>query len=80
MSPTRWPSDMTPLYEAIVKHCPPPDVDENGPLQLQVSQLDYSSYVGAIGIGRIKRGKIRPNSPVVVVDAKARCATSASCR
>jgi GTP-binding protein len=59
---------MTPLFEAIVKHCPPPDIDENGPLQLQVSQLDYSSYVGAIGIGRIKRGKIKRNSPVVVVD------------
>ncbi len=43
-------------------------MNEDGPLQLQVSQLDYSSYVGAIGIGRIKRGKIRKNSPVVVVD------------
>ena len=63
---------MTPLFEAIVKHCPPPDVDENGPLQLQVSQLDYSSYVGAIGIGRIKRGKIRRNSPVVVVDREGK--------
>ncbi len=60
--------DMTPLFEAIVKHCPPPDVDGEGPLQLQVSQLDYSSYVGAIGIGRIKRGKIRRNSAVAVVD------------
>ena len=66
--PDQPAADMTPLFEAIVKHCPPPDVDENGPLQLQVSQLDYSSYVGAIGIGRIKRGKIRRNSPVVVVD------------
>ena len=60
--------DMAPLFEAIVKHCPPPEVDAEGPLQLQVSQLDYSSYVGAIGIGRIKRGKIRRNSPVAVVD------------
>src|SRR5215813_1685348 len=42
-------ADMTPLFEAIVKHCPPPDVNSDGPLQLQVSQLDYSSYVGAIG-------------------------------
>ena len=65
-------SDMTPLFEAIVRHCPPPDVDESGPLQLQVSQLDYSSYVGAIGIGRIKRGKIRRNSPVVVVDREGK--------
>jgi GTP-binding protein len=66
--PQNLASDMTPLFEAIVKHCPPPDVDANGPLQLQVSQLDYSSYVGAIGIGRIKRGKLRRNSPVAVVD------------
>ena len=66
--PTSLATDMTPLFEAIVKHCPPPDIDEEGPLQLQVSQLDYSSYVGAIGIGRIKRGRIRRNSPVVVVD------------
>lgn len=60
--------DMTPLFETIVKHCPPPQVDASGPLQLQVSLLDYSSYVGAIGIGRIKRGTIRRNTPVAVVD------------
>ena len=67
-------SDMTPLFEAIVEHCPPPEVDLNGPLQLQVSQLDYSSYVGAIGIGRIKRGRLKRNSPVAVVgrDGKVR--------
>ena len=51
--------DMQPLFKAIVEHCPPPDVDADGPLQLQVSQLDYSSYVGAIGIGRIKRGTVK---------------------
>jgi GTP-binding protein len=66
--PKEMADDMTPLFQAIVTHCPPPDIDEAGPLQLQVSQLDYSSYVGAIGIGRIKRGRIRRNSPVVVVD------------
>jgi GTP-binding protein len=66
--PKDMAEDMTPLFEAIVKHCPPPDVDADGPLQLQVSQLDYSSYVGAIGIGRIKRGTIKRNSQVVVVD------------
>jgi len=70
--PKQLASDMTPLFEAIVKNCPPPDVDENGPLQLQVSQLDYSSYVGAIGIGRIKRGKLRRNSPVTVVDREGK--------
>jgi len=72
--PKQLASDMTPLFEAIVKHCPPPDVDVDGPLQLQISQLDYSSYVGAIGIGRIKRGQLKRNSPVTVVssDGKAR--------
>ena len=70
--PKQLAQDMTPLFEAIVKHCPPPDVDENGPLQLQVSQLDYSSYVGAIGIGRIKRGRIRRNSPVAVIDREGK--------
>ena len=60
--------DMTFLFETIVRHCPPPDVNIDGPLQLQVSQLDYSSYVGAIGIGRIKRGKVRKGMNVTVVD------------
>ncbi len=68
LDPKNMGTDMTPLFEAILEHCPPPDVNEDGPLQLQVSQLDYSSYVGAIGIGRIKRGKLKRNSPVVVVD------------
>jgi GTP-binding protein len=60
--------DMTPLFEAIVKHVSPPKVDADGPFQMQVSQLDYNSYVGVIGIGRITRGKIKSNSPVVIVD------------
>ena len=60
--------DMSALFATIVQHCPPPDVDVEGPLQLQVSQLDYSSYVGAIGIGRIKRGSVRRGMNVAVVD------------
>jgi len=68
LEPAHMGSDMTALFEAVVKHCPAPDVDIDGPLQLQVSQLDYSSYVGAIGIGRIKRGKLRRNSAVSVID------------
>jgi len=60
--------DMTPLFEAIIKHVPPPNVDLDGPFQMQVSQLDYNSYVGVIGIGRITRGRIKANSPVVIVD------------
>ena len=66
--------DMQPLFKTIVEHCPPPDVDESGPLQLQVTLLDYSSYVGAIGIGRIKRGTLRRGMGVTVVgrDGKQR--------
>ncbi len=60
--------DMTPLFETIIEHVPPPDVDPDGPFQLQVSSLDYSSYVGVIGIGRIKRGKVRTNMPITLVD------------
>lgn len=60
--------DMTPLFEAIVKHVSPPAVDIEGPFRLQVSSLDYSSYVGVIGIGRIQRGNIKSNTPVVIVD------------
>ncbi len=68
--PANLGPDMTPLFEAIVAHCPAPDVDDaDGPLQLQVSALDYSSYVGAIGIGRIKRGVLKRNTPVSVVSA-----------
>jgi len=66
--------DMQPLFKTVVEHCPPPDVDVDGPLQLQVTLLDYSSYVGAIGIGRIKRGTIKRGMAVTVVsrDGKQR--------
>jgi len=60
--------DMQPLFKTIVEHCPPPDVDADGPLQLQVTLLDYSSYVGAIGIGRIKRGTLKRGMAVTVVN------------
>jgi GTP-binding protein len=60
--------DMTPLFEAIVKHVAQPEVDVDGPFQMQVSQLDYNSYVGVIGIGRIKRGKVKTNTQVTIVD------------
>lgn len=58
--------DMRPLFEAILHHVPPPDVDAEAPLQLQICSLDYSPYVGRIGIGRIKRGHLKPNQPVAV--------------
>jgi len=60
--------DMTPLFQAIVDKVHPPQVDIEGPFQMQVSQLDYNSYVGVIGIGRITRGRIKPNSSVAIVD------------
>ena len=64
--------DMQPLFKTIVEHCPPPDVDADGPLQLQVTLLDYSSYVGAIGIGRIKRGTIKRGMAVTVVNREGK--------
>jgi len=60
-------TDMRPLYEAILRHVPPPDVDSEAPLQLQICSLDYNSYVGRIGIGRIKHGHIKPGQQVVVM-------------
>ena len=61
--------DMTPLFEMIVDKVPVPDVDVDGPLQMQVSALDYNSYVGVIGVGRITRGSMATNEQVVVVGA-----------
>ena len=61
--------NMQYLFEAIIKHVPIPDVDPDEPFQLQVSALDYSSYVGVIGIGRINSGRIKTNTPVIVVNA-----------
>ncbi|RFA26143.1 translational GTPase TypA [Alkalilimnicola ehrlichii] len=60
--------DMTPLFQMIVDRVSPPAVDVDGPFQLQVSSLDYNSYVGVIGIGRIKRGRVKTNTQVTVVD------------
>jgi GTP-binding protein len=66
--------DMTSLFETIVKHVPHPDVDADGPLQLQVSSLDYDTYTGLLGIGKIRRGKLKANARVSVVapDGKSR--------
>ena len=60
--------DMSPLMDLILDKVNPPEVNDAGPLQMQISALDYNSYVGVIGIGRITRGKIKPNEQVVVVD------------
>ena len=59
--------DMHALFDAILSHCPAPSVDPTGPLQLQISQLDYSNYVGAIGIGRIQRGVLKKGANVTVM-------------
>ncbi len=63
-------TDMTPLFETIIKKVHPPKVNIDGPFQMQISSLDYSSYVGTIGIGRITRGKINAKSPVVILDTE----------
>ena len=61
--------DMDPLFGAIVEHVQHPDVDVAGPFRMQVSALDYSSYVGVIGVGRIERGSVRTNSNVTILSA-----------
>jgi GTP-binding protein len=67
LDPEHRGGDMQALFEAIVQHCPPPKVDPSGALRLQVSQLDYSPYVGTIGIGRVARGTLKRNMTVAVV-------------
>ena len=60
--------NIDPLFDAVLKHVPVRDDDVDGPLQLQITSLDYSSYVGKIGIGRISRGRIKPLQDVVILD------------
>lgn len=60
--------DMKPLFDAVLEHVPVRDDDPDGPLQLQICSLDYSSYVGKIGIGRITRGRVKPLQDVLVLD------------
>ena len=72
LDPEARSGDMVPLYEAIMKHVSAPKVDPEGPFQMRISQLDYNSYVGLIGIGRIQRGKVRTNMPVAVVDREGK--------
>ncbi|WP_026471880.1 translational GTPase TypA [Alkanindiges illinoisensis] len=66
--PADMADDMTPLFQTIVDIVEPPKVDIDGPFQMQISSLDYNSFVGVIGIGRIQRGAVKTNTPVVVVD------------
>jgi len=64
--------DMMPLFEVIRDRVPAPQVDPDGAFRMQVSSLDYSSYVGVIGIGRVERGQVRPGQPLVCVDRDGR--------
>ena len=74
MDSDKTTDDMRALFEVIVKHVPAPDVEAEGPLQLQVSSLDYNSYLGVLGIGRVSRGVVKAGSQVAVVsrDGKKR--------
>lgn len=67
--PAEMADDMTPLFQMIVDHVEAPKVDADGPLQMQISALDYDSFVGVIGVGRITRGKLKPGTDVQVVSA-----------
>ena len=74
LDPDNMAEDMTPLFELITEKVPPPKVDVDAPFQMQISALDYNSYVGVIGVGRIHHGSLSPNQQVVVVapDGKQR--------
>jgi GTP-binding protein len=72
MEDTVRDGDMTPLFQLVVDRVSPPAVDPEGPFRMQVSSLDYNSYVGVIGIGRIERGKVKTNMPVTVIDPEGK--------
>lgn len=70
MDPEEMADDMDPMFQAIVDIVEPPKVEIDGPFQMQISALDYNSYVGVIGVGRVKRGSVSPNQQIVVIDAE----------
>ncbi|MFC0180111.1 translational GTPase TypA [Thorsellia kenyensis] len=69
---TDMADNLDPLFEAIIEHVECPKVDLEGPFQMQISQLDYNNYVGVIGIGRIKRGSVKPNQQVTIIDSEGK--------
>ena len=71
-SPEELADDMTPLFQTIVDIVEPPAVDIDGPFQMQVSSLDYNSFVGVIGVGRIQRGSVKLNTQVTVIDKEGK--------
>lgn len=68
LDPTQTKDNMDDLFQMIVEKVHAPEVTIDGPFQMQISSLDYSSYVGTIGIGRIKRGQVKTNTPVTIID------------
>ena len=72
LEPDSMAEDMTPMFQAIVDIVEPPAVELDGPFQMQISALDYSSYVGVIGLGRIQRGSIKSNQQITVIDTEGK--------
>ncbi|MBL37781.1 MAG: translational GTPase TypA [Xanthomonadales bacterium] len=72
LTPDVTEGNLDPLFEALIEHVPPPNVDPSGPFQMQVSSLDYSSYVGLIGVGRINRGRVKPGQAIAIVDREGK--------
>ncbi len=70
--PENMAEDMTPMFQMIVDNVPVPDVDAAAPFQMQISALDYNSFVGVIGVGRITRGTLKPKQQVTVIDAEGK--------
>ncbi|MDO6680799.1 MULTISPECIES: translational GTPase TypA [unclassified Oceanobacter] len=70
--PDDMAEDMTPLFQMIVDHVTPPPVDLDGPFQMQISALDYDSFVGVIGVGRISRGKLKPGTDIQLISAEGK--------
>ena len=70
--PKNLEENMDSLFQLVIDRVQPPVVNDQGPLQMQISALDYSSYLGVIGVGRITRGKVRVNQQVVIVDREGK--------
>lgn len=68
LEPDAMAEDMQPLFETIVNIVEPPQVDTDGPFQMQISSLDYDNFKGLIGVGRIQRGSVKTNTPVTIID------------
>ena len=69
LDPNEHGNTMDPLFETIIEKVSPPKADSEGPFQMQISSLDFTSYVGVIGVGRVTRGKAKANQPVTIVSA-----------